>query len=210
MTKDEASGPSDEDLVRRAKGGDEAAFNELVERHQDRVYRHAERMLGNQQDAEEVLQDTFLQAYRHLGSFEERSRFSTWIYRIATNEALMRLRRSSRRREVHLEETPPGEVERASEEVREFARSAIDHVMDREIREILDKALDELPPEYRVVFVLRDVDELSNAEVAEILGLSVPAVKSRLHRSRLWLRDRVAGIFRERRPAGLPKEEPTA
>ena len=210
MTKDEVPEPSDVDLVRRAKGGDEAAFNELVERHQDRVYRHAERMLGNPQDAEEVLQDTFLQAYRHLGSFEERSRFSTWIYRIATNESLMRLRRSSRRREVQLEEAPSGEVERASEEVREFARSAIDHVMDREIREILAKALHELPSEYRVVFVLRDVDELSNAEVAEILGLSVPAVKSRLHRARLWLRDRVAGIFRERRQVGLPEGEPRA
>lgn len=209
MSKDEAPSPSDVDLVRKAKSGDEAAFTELMERHQDRVYRHALRMLGNTQDAEEVLQDTFLQVFRNLGRFEERSRFSTWIYRIATNEALMRLRRSTRRREVFLEETPLGEVERASEEVREFARSALDDVMDRETDEILTKALADLPDEYRVVFVLRDVDDLSNAEVAEILGLSVPAVKSRLHRSRLWLRDRLAGIFRERHGAGLPEGEPT-
>jgi RNA polymerase sigma-70 factor (ECF subfamily) len=209
MAQDEVSRPDDVDLVRRAREGDEAAFTELMERHQERVYRHALRLLGSPQDAEEVLQDTFLQVFRNLGKFEERSRFSTWIYRIATNEALMRLRRASRRREVHLEETTPGELERASDAVREFARSALDQVADHEVREILNRALAELPAEYRVVFVLRDVDEFSNAEVAEILGLSVPAVKSRLHRSRLWLRDRLAGVLRERRPAKLPEEEPT-
>ncbi|MFN8178186.1 MAG: sigma-70 family RNA polymerase sigma factor [bacterium] len=206
MSPDDHARPDDVELVRRAKAGEEEAFSELVERHQARVYQHAERLLGNRQDAEEVLQDTFLQAYRNLAGFEERSRFSTWIYRIATNEALMRLRRASRRREVLLEEAPSGEVERASDEVREFARSALDDVMDREVREILKKALVELPDEYRVVFVLRDVEGFSNAEVADILGLSVPAVKSRLHRSRIWLRDRLARIFGEQRRAGLPEE----
>jgi RNA polymerase sigma-70 factor (ECF subfamily) len=206
MCPDDPARPEDAELVRRAKAGDQEAFQELVERHQARVYRHAERLLGNREDAEEVLQDTFLAAYRNLSGFEERSRFSTWIYRIATNEALMRLRRASRRREVFADVAPSGEMERASDEVREFARSALDDVMDREVREILTRALAELPDEYRVVFVLRDVDGLSNAEAAEILGLSVPAVKSRLHRGRIWLRDRLARIFGEQRRAGLPGE----
>ena len=91
-------------LVESARGGDAAAFNVLMERHQARIYHHALRLMGSSEDAEEVLQDAFLQAYRYLDRFEERSRFSTWIYRIATNEALMRLRKARRKREVFLED----------------------------------------------------------------------------------------------------------
>jgi RNA polymerase sigma-70 factor (ECF subfamily) len=201
MRPEDLSKADDSALVRRARGGDDAAFGELAERHQARVYQQALRLMGNPQDAEEVLQDTFVQAFRNLAQFEERSRFSTWIYRIATNEALMRLRKASRRREVLLDDVAPGEAEQGSESLHSFTRSAIDDVMDREVREVLDRALAELPEEYRVVFVLRDVQELSNAEVSDILGLSVPAVKSRLHRGRLFLRDRVARLLGER-PAG--------
>ena len=207
MRLEASSAEDDLRLVRLAKGGDEAAFAELMERHQDRVFQHAVRLLGNNQDAEEVLQDTFVRVFRNLDRFEERSRFSTWIYRIATNEALMRLRKRGRRKEVPLDDGEPGAAE-ASEAVREFARSAVDHVMDREIRDVLSRAIAELPEEYRVVFVLRDVDDLTNAEVAEILGLSIPAVKSRLHRSRLFLRDRISGLLDEGRRA--VRKEPSS
>jgi RNA polymerase sigma-70 factor (ECF subfamily) len=189
----------DATLVREAKRGSEEAFAELVERHQGRVYSHALRLMGNPQDAEEVLQDTFVQAYRNLAKFEERSRFSTWIYRIATNEALMRLRKVSRKKEVFLEDTAGHDDESYHEELRDFARSALDEVLDAEIRDTLYRALADLPQEYRVVFTLRDIDGLSNAEVAESLGISVPAVKSRLHRSRLFLRDRLSHLYGERR-----------
>jgi RNA polymerase sigma-70 factor (ECF subfamily) len=172
-------------LVRRAKAGDEAAFAELIDRHQSRVYHHALRLMGNTQDAEEVLQDTFLQVYRNLARFEERSRFSTWIYRIATNEALMRLRKASRKREVFLEDV-----------------AGPDEWWGDEIQQVLT----ELPEDYRVVFTMRDIDGLSNAEVAEVLGLSVPAVKSRLHRSRLHLRDRLSRVFRDRKASGAGKK----
>ncbi len=209
MSPDDSPADRDVALVRRARAGDEAAFTELVERHQGRVYQHASRLMGNAQDAEEVLQDTFVQVFRNLDRFEERSRFSTWVYRIATNEALMRLRRVSRQREVALEDLPVAAVDRASEELRAFARSPLDHVMDREIREALQRALEELPEEYRVVFVLRDVDELTNAEAAEILGLTVAAVKSRLHRARLFLRDRIAGLVGKRQGRTASMEEPT-
>ena len=210
MTPDASPADVDADLVRRAKQGDEAAFAGLVERHQGRVYQHASRLMGNAQDAEEVLQDTFLQVFRNLDRFEERSKFSTWVYRIATNEALMRLRRVGRRREVSLDDMPVAAVEHASEGVQALARTAVDHVMDREIREALQAAVAELPEEYRVVFVLRDVDDLTNAEVAEILDLSIAAVKSRLHRARLFLRDRIAGVVGTRGGGRQPKEEPSA
>jgi RNA polymerase sigma-70 factor (ECF subfamily) len=191
----------DTTLVQQAKTGDEAAFAELVERHQGRVYHHALRLMGSAEDAEEVLQDTFLKVFRNLDRFEERSRFSTWIYRIATNEALMRLRKARRKREVFLEDTLGKDGERYSDQIRDFARSALDNVADTEIREALTSALAELPEDYRVVFTMRDLDGLTNAEVADVLEISVPAVKSRLHRSRLYLRDRLSRIFRDG-PAG--------
>jgi RNA polymerase sigma-70 factor, ECF subfamily len=199
-------------LVRRAKGGEDAAFAELLQRHQGRVYHHALRLMGNVQDAEEVLQDTFLKVFHNLDRFEERSRFSTWIYRIATNEALMRLRRSRRKREVSLEERLERDGgEWRGDEIRDFARSALDLAMDAEIRAALDRTLAELPEEYRVVFTMRDLDGLTNAEVAEVLDISVPAVKSRLHRSRLYLRNRLSRIFRERSggATGRPGAEKT-
>ncbi len=189
-------------LVRLARDGDEAAFAELLERHQSRVYNHALRMMGNSQDAEEVLQDTFVQVFRNLDRFEERSRFSTWIYRIATNEALMRLRKAHRKREVFFEDHLGQETEWYGEEIHAFTRSVVDEVQDRQFLEILKRVLAELPEEYRVVFTMRDIDGLTNAEVAEILELSIPAVKSRLHRSRLYLRDRLSLLMGDAKPAG--------
>jgi RNA polymerase sigma-70 factor, ECF subfamily len=195
-------------LVQRAKDGEDAAFRELLERHQGRVYHHALRLMGNAEDAEEVLQDTFLKVFRHLDRFEERSRFSTWIYRIATNEALMRLRKARRAREVSLDERLERDGgEWAGDEIRDFARTALDHAMDAEIRAALEETLQELPPEYRVVFTMRDVDGLTNAEVAEVLDISVAAVKSRLHRSRMYLRNRLSRVFRERQGPDEARDE---
>ena len=188
-------------LVRRARDGDEAAFGELLERHQSRVYHHALRMMGNPQDAEEVLQDTFVQVFKNLDRFEERSRFSTWIYRIATNESLMKLRKAHRKREVFADDQLGQDSEWHRDEIKTFTRSVVDEVQDRQFLEILHGVLQELPEEYRVVFTLRDIDELTNAEVAEILDLSIPAVKSRLHRSRLYLRDRLSLLLGDPKPA---------
>jgi RNA polymerase sigma-70 factor (ECF subfamily) len=161
--------------------------------------------MGNRQDAEEVLQDTFLQAFRNLGRFEERSRFSTWIYRIATNEALMRLRKARRKREVFLEDHLGLDGELPRHAVHEFVRSTLDEVEDRERMRILSGLLEEMPEDYRVVFTMRDMDGLTNAEVAEVLGISVAAVKSRLHRSRLYLRDRLTLLYGERNAPGAAR-----
>jgi RNA polymerase sigma-70 factor (ECF subfamily) len=189
---------SDQDLVRRARTGEQAAFQELLERHQGRVYHHALRLMGNSQDAEEVLQDTFLQVYRNLERFEERSRFSTWVYRIATNEALMRLRRARRTREVFLEDALGRDGEVPAESLRDFTRGALEETEGREMLGILQRLLAEMPEDYRAVFALRDIDGLTNAEVAEVLEISVSAVKSRLHRARLYLRDRLTALSGER------------
>ncbi|HMB71066.1 MAG TPA: sigma-70 family RNA polymerase sigma factor [bacterium] len=199
------SGADDRELVGRAREGDDQAFNELMERHQARVYSHALRLMGNPQDAEEVLQDTFLQAFRNLARFEERSRFSTWIYRIATNEALMRLPKARRECEVFLKDHLGLDGELPRHAIREFVRSALDEVEDRERMKILSDLLAEMPEDYRVAFTMRDIDGLSNAEVADVLGISVAAVKSRLHRSRLYLRDRLALLYGERNAPGAAK-----
>ncbi len=200
------SRPEDSALVTRAKAGDQAAFTELVERHQARVYNHVLRMMGNRQDAEEVLQDTFVQVYRNLASFEERSRFSTWVYRIATNEALMRLRKAHRKREVFVDDHLGLDSRWHGDQIRGFARSALDEVVDRETVRLLMKVLAELPEEHRVVFTMRDIDGLTNAEVAEILDLSIAAVKSRLHRSRLYLRDRLSLLYGQGEASEGPRE----
>jgi RNA polymerase sigma-70 factor (ECF subfamily) len=174
---------TDEELVRRSKEDDERAFGELVSRYESKVYSLALRMVRNPEDAEDVLQDTFLRAYRGIKSFQGASTFSTWIYRITANSALMRLRKK---------QLPTVSIEDQDE--RETPGPA-EQLMTQELQQEMDAAIESLPPEFQQVFILRDVEERSNAEVAEILDLSVAAVKSRLHRARLKVRNRLAGYF---------------
>ena len=184
----------DEDalLVDRASADDGPAFDMLVRRHQARVYNLALRMVGSPEAAEEVLQDTFLQVHQKLGSFRGESRFSTWLYRVATNAALMH-RRSSRRHEAESLEDYLPEFNDAGRMARldlDYGRAArADELIER--AELAGKVLDamaKLPKKYRSVFVLRDLEELSTAETAEILDLDPEVVRTRLHRARLMLR----------------------
>jgi RNA polymerase sigma-70 factor (ECF subfamily) len=184
---------TDEQLVRKAQQDDEKAFGELVHRYESKVYSLALKMLRNPEDAEDVLQDTFLRAYRGIKSFQGNSTFSTWIYRITANSALMRLRRK------HL---PTVSIDDADERetpinIADWAPGPVEQLLNQETQRAMSDAVESLPPEFRQVFVLRDIEELSNAEVAEILDLSVAAVKSRLHRARLKVRDRLAPYFSE-------------
>ncbi len=187
----------DEALVRLAQEGDRRAFDELVRRYQDKVYRLALRILRNEDDAAETLQEAFLSAYRGIKNFKAESTFSTWLYRVATNAALMRYRR---RREGHVSleqsQTPGDDVEPLT--IPDWSTMPLSELLDRETREVMEEGIDKLPEELRTVFVLRDVEGMSNAEVAEVLDLSVPAVKSRLHRARLALRDRLNRYFADR------------
>jgi len=184
---------SDAELVERLKAGDGAAFEVLVERYQAKVYRLAKALTRNPEDAKEVVQDVFLSVYRKIKGFDRRAAFSTWLYRIATNAALMKLRR--RKPEAKsLEELLPKFTENGhhGRPVTDWTQSPEELLLRQEIREIVREAIERLPADYRAVLVLRDIEGLSNQEAAEVLRLSVLAVKGRLHRARLVLREKLA------------------
>jgi RNA polymerase sigma-70 factor (ECF subfamily) len=179
------------DLANQARRGDHAAFSELVNRYGKKVFRLARHITQNDQDAEDVLQDTFLKAYSRLDQFQGNSKFYTWLMRIGVNEALMRLRRRKGSHTVSLDddlETGDGSIPRdiASQE-----SDPEENYGREELREVLERAIDSLSEGYRAVFLLRDVEGFSTEETAQMLGLSVSAVKSRLLRARLQLRGKL-------------------
>lgn len=190
---------SDSRLVDLTQAGDNRAFDELVRRYRDRVFRLCVKILRHEDDAAEALQDAFLSAYRALPKFKAESTFSTWLYRIATNASLMKLRRR-RPGHVSYEQSQSEESEGEPMAIPDWSSLPLDQVLDAETREVLGREIDRLPANEREVFVLRDVMEESNADVARELGLTVAAVKSRLHRARLHLRDAMNRHFRERAP----------
>ncbi len=191
--------PSDRQLVERINAGEKELLGELISRYEDRVYNLALRMLGNREDAEDVLQDTFLNVIRALDRFQGRSRFSTWLYRIAANAALSRLRkqnRLNRNEDEFLDEVyAVKEAARSGELIADWSNSPVDELLSEEAIEVMNRAVEGMPEIYRAVFVLRDVEELSTAETAEVLDLTEAAVKSRLHRARLYLRNQLSGYF---------------
>jgi RNA polymerase sigma-70 factor (ECF subfamily) len=193
-------GRKDEELVRSAQGGDQDAFSALVRRYEGKVYHLARRIVRDEDDAQDVLQEAFLSAFRGLRNFKLESTFSTWIFRIATNAALMRLRKR-RGDTISIDHRPAsfdGEGEGEPMALRDWSATPDEELIDDETREVMERAIAELPPDLRTVFFLRDVEEQSNQQVAEALDLSVPAVKSRLHRARLQLRDRLHRYFQGR------------
>ncbi|MFH1688824.1 MAG: sigma-70 family RNA polymerase sigma factor [Candidatus Eisenbacteria bacterium] len=186
--------PSDTELVKSAKAGDSEAFGELVERNEAKVYGLCLKMLGNQEDAEDCLQEVFIKAFKALPGFREEARFSTWLYRIAYNESLMRIRKKkldtvSLDRPVELDE---GDVTR---DLTDWTTDPRADVMNNELSDVLVRHVNELDPDNRIVFLMRDVHGLSTTDTADALGLSVPAVKSRLHRARLFLRGKLSDYF---------------
>ena len=187
----------DENLVRQAQEGDTRAFDELVLRYRDRVYRLAFKILRHEEDAAEALQDAFLSAYRGLKNFKSESTFSTWLYRVATNASLMKYRK---RRDDHvsLEQSQSYQPDPEPLAIPDWSQQPLEELLDAETREVMEEGLRRLPEDLRLVFVLRDEDGHSNAEVAEMLDVSVAAVKSRLHRARIALRDRLDRYFQDR------------
>jgi RNA polymerase sigma-70 factor (ECF subfamily) len=184
----------DVSLVHAAKGGDMEAFEELVRRHTTLIFRVAMHSVSSREEAEEVVQDTFLKAFVHLQQFEERARFSTWVTRIAVNTALMRLRGLRRANTISLdEETDEGFS--LAEKVADWRPNPDQLYSQAELRFILQQALALLSPSYRVVFLLRDVEGISAGETAEMLGQSISSVKARLFRARLQLRKHLSHYF---------------
>jgi RNA polymerase sigma-70 factor, ECF subfamily len=183
--------PSDETLAARAAAGDNSAFETLVQRYQARVFRLACRLTSDT-EAPDVLQDTFLQVYRHLPSFRGESQFATWLYRIATNAALMHRRATARRPAESLEAHLPrfdADGTHAATPAQLQVASCADEMLDRQT--LAEKARDviaRLPDTYREAFVLRDLEEMPTAHVAQVLGIESAAVRQRVHRARLMLR----------------------
>jgi RNA polymerase sigma-70 factor (ECF subfamily) len=180
----------DEKLVKLAKKGDLDSFGKLVTRYQNKIYRLARRMTETDEDAEDVLQEAFVKAFKSLQGFKERSKFSTWLYRITVNLALMKLRQK-KVNAVSLDqpvEAGEGHIDR---DIEDTSPDPLAVLLRKESQEILGGAINELPPGHRAVFVLRHVEGLSTEETARILKISVPAVKSRLHRTRIALREKL-------------------
>jgi RNA polymerase sigma-70 factor (ECF subfamily) len=185
----------DAGLVESLRRRDEGAAEALVAAYGDRVYRLAIRITGNQQDAEEVVQDALWTASRKIETFKGESAFGSWLYRIAANAGYQKLRgRQSKRHEVSWEDLGPSFDDHGQhiEPVGDWSTKVDEPALQTELRAVLATAVDDLPDDYRTAFVLHDVEGLSNPEIAEALHISLPAVKSRVHRSRLFLRQRLS------------------
>ena len=185
-------------LVAKAREGDTTAFNELVNHYERKIFRLAKHITQNDEDAEDVLQETFLKAYEHLKDFQGQSKFYTWIVRIAVNESLMKLRKRKSDRTVPLDEPVDTGEDTVVREIAVWEENPEQQYSREELGGILEEAVEGLRPAFRTVFVLRDIEELSTEETAEALGISVPAVKSRLLRARLQLREKLTRFFKRK------------
>ncbi len=197
----EAAFESEAELIEGLQAADPAAYRRFVDQNSANVYNLALKLLGNEQEAEDVLQETFLNAFRAIDRFKGRAKLSTWLYRIAYNASLMRLRKQGRMTTFSLDQ--PLNDEQQADELSErilidWSTVPDDQLLTSEARHEMDRAIAALPESLRSAFVLRDVQGLSGAETAEVLGITVQAVKNRLHRARLVLRDRLSTYFAER------------
>lgn len=186
---------TDHEIVEAFRKGNEEAYLELISRYTEKVHNLALRITRSEEDTEEVIQDVFVTIYKKIHMFEGKSAFSSWLYRVTANSAFMKLRTRKKHIAISIDDVTPGAGDQ------NWLRSRSDscdmnYITSRhELRAELEDAISRLPEEYRTIFILRDVDGLSNQEVGEVLGLSVPAVKSRLHRSRLMLRKRLQRYY---------------
>src|SRR3990172_2394926 len=187
---------SDLELVQQVQQGQVESFSELVDRHERKIFRLTQHITGHREDAEDALQEAFLKAFSHLAQFQENSKFYTWLVRIAVNESLMKLRKRKTSQAVSLDEEIETEEDLIPREIAAWDENPEQKYARQELREILDRTVSSLPPLFRTVFILRDLDHLSTEETAEALNLSVPAVKSRLLRARLQLREKLSKYFR--------------
>lgn len=202
MASPTASSTKESALLERAKRGDERAFAELVRQYEDMVYNFSFKVCRDRSDATETLQDTFVNVFRKLEQFDGKSKFSTWLYTIVANNCLMKRRRQKlEKASVSIDEPQmPGHDHddaalREASLVAPWNTTPLDETMTKELRTLLDDAIQKLPVDYRLVFILRDLEGQSAEETAKIMKLSVPAVKSRLRRARVFLREQLNGYM---------------
>lgn len=188
---------SDFELINKfVKHNDAASFSELVTRYSEKVHNLAMRITRNTEDTEEIMQDVFIIVYTKVHKFQGKSAFSSWLYRVTTNTAFMKLRKRRMNNTVSLDD--PGLIEKNNWISTRSEFTDVNYITSKhEMRARLEAALAKLPEEYRMIFLLRDVDGLSNQEVGEIMKITIPAVKSRLHRSRLMLRRRLKTFYQD-------------
>ena len=198
MPVSDLAGSDETTLVAQARQNDARAFSELVCRYENKIFRLALHITQNREDAEDVLQETFLKAYEHLDQFQGNSKFYTWIVRIAVNQALMKLRRRKTDKSVSLDEQFDTGEDTLVREIAAWDENPEQQFSREELGEILESAIQGLDPPYRSVFVLRDIEDLSTEETAQALDLSIPAVKSRLLRARLQLREKLTRHFKRK------------
>ena len=194
----QTSGLDEAELVAQAQSGGVEAFTELVNRYERNIYRLARHITQNPEDAEDILQETFLKAYEHLLDFQGNSKFYTWLVRIAVNQSLMKLRKRKSDDSVSLDDPYDTGEENLVREIAVWEPNPEQTYSQEEMRAILEQAVDSLPPTFRAVFARRDIEELSTEETAAILNLSIPAVKSRLLRARLRLREKLTRYFKRK------------
>jgi len=190
--------PDEAAVLAQARIGDRSAFNDLIRRYEGKIFRLALHITQNREDAEDVLQETFLKSYEHLDQFQGNSKFYTWLVRIAVNQALMKLRKRKSDRTVSIDDEIDTGEDTVAREIAAWDENPEQRYSREELNELLDTAVQSLAPPYRTVFVLRDIEELSTEETAEALHLSIPAVKSRLLRARLQLRDKLTRYFKRK------------
>ena len=190
---------ADADLVAALRAEMPDAAEKLVERFGDRVYRLAMRITGSKEDAEEAAQDALWTAARKIGMFKGESAFGSWIYRITANAAYQKLRtRRQKSAEIAMDDVLPSlDDERHFEPMDDWSNRVDERALQGELRQVLQEAIDGLPDEYRTALVMHDVEGLSNPDIAETLGISLPAVKSRVHRSRLYVRKRLSEYLKD-------------
>ncbi|MFQ5708843.1 MAG: RNA polymerase sigma factor [bacterium] len=177
-------------MVQAAQAGDQLALRELVQKYSDTVYGFAFKVCRNQEDAEDTLQEAFFNILKSLKSFNYKSSFSTWVYRIVSNSCLMKFRKDKRERWESFEEMERPE-ERIKDSYTRWPDTPMEEILNEELKSAMDQAILDLPPIYRLVFVLKDLEGLKIEEVARSLNISVPAAKARLRRARLFLRERL-------------------
>ena len=196
-------------LIRACKNGDCAAFQEIVKRYDRKLFRIAQYLMHNREDAEDAVQEAFLKAFQHLDQFREEAKFSTWLTRIAINQSLMMLRKKCSMKEVPIDVEFQSEDSNLPIDVADWAPNPEDLYRAAQLREILRKTLQELGLGLRVVFVLKDIEGFSLEETAEALGLNVTAVKARSFRARLQLRERLSRYFHKTEKVGEVEGRPT-
>ena len=185
-------------LIQAINSGQVDKFNELVKRYEQKLYNFSLRMCHDHSDAEDMVQDTFLNVFKYLKDFRYETKFKNWLYKVAASTCIKKRRKSkfAPEREISLDEFRPGDEAAAAEKVPEWALMPLDKLLNEELSSVIHRAILSIPRKYRMVIVLRDIEGFSTAETAQILNLSPANVKVRLHRARLYLRDKLKGYFK--------------